>query len=699
MSEQRALDNEIDPAEVDYIADDLRPLAYPVAAIYPDPNNANTHKPEGLREIAASLRKFKQRTPVVVNLRNNTILKGNGTYTAATQLLGWDYVAAIFVDDDPLTATGYSIADNRVAELSVFDPATLNRLLESLDEPTEIPGIDTDYLDELAGMIADLTSGADGGVGGQATEAARQSLAERFVVPPFSVLDARQGYWQDRKRSWVNLGLQSELGRGADVAPGGGLLPAASLGADGTTQRGDGTGRPILYQDSQSRLNEIMGNDGYQTGASVFDPVVCELVYRWFCPQGGRVLDPFAGGSVRGVVAGMLGREYIGIELSERQVLANREQVEALFAEQAAAEEPESDTVTVKVSAAMARLRFNGCEPDYIANVCHGACERSTSSPTGTMITIHDSEIKRIEELGGVVIDNMLQPRTHGVCPFQEEGYLCSLHFTPDKPFGCIASPFTLNKNNTLIVRNRYKLLKCYEAGRKLPAYKAFTASLVLLFGQEEADKIVAHFDAGGGDYFALMARKTQRMLLENDRAKKGPIEDSPEPVAPVYHVGDSLQLLEQRFERMDLVFSCPPYGNLEQYTDDPADISNMDYPQFLEAYRAIIAKACGKLDNHRFAAIVVGDFRDSQGNYQNFVSDTIAAFLDAGLQLYNEAILVTAIGSLPIRAGRQFSASRKLGKTHQQLLVFVKGDPRLATDACGEVLVELPDDLQEGGL
>jgi len=43
---------------------------------------------------------------------------------------------------------------------------------------------------------------------------ARITLAERFIVPPFSVLDARQGYWQERKRAWIALGIQSELGRG-----------------------------------------------------------------------------------------------------------------------------------------------------------------------------------------------------------------------------------------------------------------------------------------------------------------------------------------------------------------------------------------------------------------------------------------------------------------------------------------------------
>ena len=48
-------------------------------------------------------------------------------------------------------------------------------------------------------------------------EQARQTLAERFLVPPFSVLDARQGYWQTRKSAWLALGIQSELGRGENA--------------------------------------------------------------------------------------------------------------------------------------------------------------------------------------------------------------------------------------------------------------------------------------------------------------------------------------------------------------------------------------------------------------------------------------------------------------------------------------------------
>jgi hypothetical protein len=51
------------------------------------------------------------------------------------------------------------------------------------------------------------------------------SLAERFMIPPFSVLNARGGWWQERKAAWLALGIQSELGRGENTAPGGAPMP------------------------------------------------------------------------------------------------------------------------------------------------------------------------------------------------------------------------------------------------------------------------------------------------------------------------------------------------------------------------------------------------------------------------------------------------------------------------------------------
>ncbi len=225
------------------------------------------------------------------------------------------------------------------------------------------------------------------------------------------------------------------------------------------------------------------------TGTSIFDPVVCEIAYRWFCPSGGTVLDPFGGGSVRGIVASRLGRRYVGIELRAEQVAAN-----------------------------VAQLPL---------------------------------------------------------------------------------------------------------AGKLRPEWRC-------------------------GD-----AREIERLV--------GDIE-------------------------CDLVFSCPPYWNLERYSDEAADLSNMPFDEFLASYRATIAGAVARLRNDRFAVWVIGDVRDDHGCYVSLPGRTIDAFEAAGARLYNDAILVTAVGSLPIRVARQFEISRKLGRTHQNVLVFVKGDPRRATEACGPV-------------
>jgi DNA modification methylase len=159
---------------------------------------------------------------------------------------------------------------------------------------------------------------------------------------------------------------------------------------------------------------------------------------------------------------------------------------------------------------------------------------------------------------------------------------------------------------------------------------------------------------------------------------------------APVWHCGDSRNI-DQHAQgvQADMVFSCPPYADLEVYSKDAADLSNMGYAEFIEAYREIIRKSVATLKQDRFACFVVGEVRDKGGIYRNFVGDTIQAFIDAGASYYNEAILVTNIGSLAIRAAEAFTKSRKLGKTHQNILIFVKGDPRKATAACGTVEID----------
>jgi DNA modification methylase len=288
-------------------------------------------------------------------------------------------------------------------------------------------------------------------------EGDHRSLAERFIVPPLSVFRVASGYWQERKKAWISLGIQSEKGRSDAMLS---HMAALAKKASGSTLPSE----------------------------SIFDPVLCEIMYRWFCPEGGKILDPFAGGSVRGVIAGCLGFDYTGIDLRQEQVEANQAQID-----------------------------------------------------------------------------------------------------------------------------------------------------------------------------------------IAKDRK-------------PIWLCGDSRDmdtLLPSGFEA-DFVFSCPPYADLEVYSKQPEDLSNMDYPGFRAAYWDIIAKACSRLKEDSFAVFVVGEARSKQtGHYYGLVPDTVKAFEDAGVHFYNEMILVTQIAAKALTAAEGFIKSRKIGKIHQNILVFVKGDPVKAALKC----------------
>lgn len=131
------------------------------------------------------------------------------------------------------------------------------------------------------------------------------------------------------------------------------------------------------------------------------------------------------------------------------------------------------------------------------------------------------------------------------------------------------------------------------------------------------------------------------------------------------------------------MLLTCPPYFDLEQYSDNPQDLSNMTYDDFLTAYTAILTKSIAKVKDNGFIAVVVGEVRDDNGIYRNFIGDTVEAVKAAGAHYYNEIILITMLGTLPIRIRRQFESSRKIGNTHQKALIFLKskGDTQALKD------------------
>jgi hypothetical protein len=482
-----------------WIAEGLRHLAVPIDTLKPDASNARRHGQRNMDAIKASLARWGQRAPIVVQRSGMIVRAGNGRLEAA-KALGWSHVAAVVVDDDSVEAVAFALADNRTAELAEWDTETLATLLDTL--PKDV-AIDTGFTDaDLASMLSDLTPSTGSMTG---------SLAARFVAPPMTVLNARDGWWRDRKRAWLDAGVASESGRDDQLV----YKSMHARVPDYYNQKNSVQavlGRTLTDEEFQKRYLTV-GPGAYTKGTSIFDPVLCELLYRWFCPPSGVTLDPFAGGSVRGIVGGKLGRRYVGVDLRPEQIEANRKQAATIF---------------------------------------------------------------------------------------------------------------------------------------------------------------------GDGSDASSQAK--------------------PDQVAPEWRVGDSRNIDTIASDvTADFVLSCPPYADLEVYSDDPADLSTMEYDDFRDAYRVIIAKTCARLRQNRFAAFVVGEVRDKRGHYHDFVGDTVQAFRDAGLHFYNEAILVTPVGSAAMQASSNFHKGRKLVKTHQNVLVFVKGDGKIATQECGEVDVTdvLPDDTE----
>lgn len=128
--------------------------------------------------------------------------------------------------------------------------------------------------------------------------------------------------------------------------------------------------------------------------------------------------------------------------------------------------------------------------------------------------------------------------------------------------------------------------------------------------------------------------------------------------------------------ESKDFIFSCPPYADLEVYSDLKEDLSTMSHEDFFKVYEKVLKNTYNKLKNDRFAVIVTSEVRNKKGEYIRLVPNTINIMVEAGYIYYNDIILMNSVGTLPMRTGRHMNAGRKIGRRHQNVLVFYKGNP-----------------------
>ena len=135
------------------IAEQLRHLCIPIQSLQIDPKNARKHDERNLGAIKASLGRFGQRLPVVVQRQGMIVRAGNGRVEAMREM-GWAEVAAIIVDESDVEATAFAIADNRSSELADWDFGELSNALDMLS--AHLPDLDLDSFgwsdSEIAGL-------------------------------------------------------------------------------------------------------------------------------------------------------------------------------------------------------------------------------------------------------------------------------------------------------------------------------------------------------------------------------------------------------------------------------------------------------------------------------------------------------------------------------------------------------------------
>lgn len=285
-------------------------------------------------------------------------------------------------------------------------------------------------------------------------------LKDRFMEVPTTVLNTQSGNWVSRKKRWIKLGVKGHIGR-----------------VDGMQTRAKDFSRLNKISYTSQAFKKINENQGY---ASVFNPALAELMYNWFCPNNGTVLDPFCGGITRGAVAAYMNLSYLGIDIRKEQINSNYE----LYA------------------------KMDGSD----------------------LITHHPSWVL--------------------------------------------------------------------------------------------ADSNV-YLDA---------------------------IED----------------------ELFDMMLTCPPYGDLEVYSDMDGDLSNMKLEKFNDVLSDILIKASRKVKHEGYIVIVAGDYRNKRGYLVDFLGTIKKAMIKSGWMLYNEIILITPIGNKAMTANILMK-NKKMIKTHENVLCFKK--------------------------
>lgn len=711
-----------------------------IADLVPAGYNPREIDGEALAGLAASIERWGVVEPIIVNDRTGNVVGGHQRLKVLLSAIGTEGaetdVVVVNIDEDDERALNITLNNPEIA--GVFTAGVLP-LIEQIKEALG-PLASALRLDVLGEKTAALLRETERTAlrKESALSADRGVIGRTFIINPFSVLDTCAGAWAERREMWNAIGQFNVDPSRANVV----TFGSANAKAKST--------------------RTIMAQKAHPT--SMFDPVLAELLVRWYCPPGGRVLDPFAGGPCRGAVSAILGRRYTGIDLRADQIGVNESEWTRISASMhlGGAEPTVSEGLTpIQVHGGVTVKRDDLFATAGVRGGKVRTCAVLARDATLGLITAgsrHSPQVAIVARVGAAL---GLPVRVH-----VPDGPA-----TPETDIAAAAGAAIVRhpagRNSVIVARARADAqesgwteipfgMECVEAVRQtagqtenippdtqrivVPVGSGMSLAGILTGLMERGlDVPVLGVVVGAApekrlDKYAPPGWRDRVEMVETGLGYDEPVEaalgelrldphyeakcarflqpgdlfwvvgirpsaDSSAIVRPNWIVGDGLDCRESAAGEYDFLLSCPPYGDLEQYNpDDPRDISNMDHAQFLETHGEIVARAAGMLRENRFAAWVVGEIRDKNGLCRRFPEHTVDAFERAGLRLYNDAILRNSGASAAIRAAGIFGTYRKLVRTHQEVLVFVKGDPKAAAQACGPVDVTMPtpEDEQE---
>jgi DNA modification methylase len=191
-----------------------------------------------------------------------------------------------------------------------------------------------------------------------------------------------------------------------------------------------------------------------------------------------------------------------------------------------------------------------------------------------------------------------------------------------------------------------------------------------------------------GGSVRGIVAEGLSRSYTGIDISEEQIKANKLQSDKPNWIVGDSRKVVPTLTDEYDFIFTCPPYHDLEVYSDNPKDISNMPYNRFLTSLNSILTHSVSKLKDNRFVAIVVSEIREQSttrnykiGKYRGFVPSVIEMCEEMGLSFYNDMILYNSQGQASRVSKTYFNRNKKIVSVHQNILIFVKGNPDIATE------------------